>query len=187
MTISSFDLVQSTQPDSFPKIFGNREWLAFGAMTQEHTYTTTITWTGNKGAGTVAYDAYARDYEIACHGKATIRGSADPLYLGDAERHNPEELLVAALSACHMLWYLHLCAANGVVVEAYEDAADGLMQTRFDGHGEFSKVTLRPRVTISAKSDADEAMRLHMQANEMCYIARSVNFPVHHKPEIVPG
>ena len=157
------------------------------AMKQEHTYTTTITWTGNKGAGTIAYDAYARDYEIACEGKSTIRGSADPLYLGNAMRHNPEEMLVAALSACHMLWYLHLCAANDVVVEAYEDVVDGLMLTRPDGSGEFNKVTLRPRVTISAKSDAAEAMRLHVKANEMCYIARSVHFPVHHEPEIVPG
>ncbi|MDE0454304.1 MAG: OsmC family protein [Gammaproteobacteria bacterium] len=156
-------------------------------MTQEHTYTTTITWTGNKGAGTVAYDAYARDYEIACEGKAAIRGSADPLYLGDAKRHNPEEMLLAALSACHMLWYLHLCAANGVIVEAYEDAAEGLMQTRPDGSGKFNKVMLRPHVTISARSDMDEAMRLHTKANEMCYIARSVNFPVHHEPEIMPG
>ena len=155
--------------------------------TQEHTYRTIITWTGNKGAGTVAYDAYVRDYEIACAGKATIRGSADPQYFGDAMRHNPEEMLVAALSACHMLWYLHLCPANGVVVQAYEDAADGLMLTRPDGSGEFSKVTLRPRVTISARSNADEAKRLHKNANEMCYIARSVNFPVHHKPEILPA
>ena len=156
-------------------------------MKQEHTYTTTITWTGNKGAGTVAYDAYARDYEIACDGKATIRGSADPKNMGDAKRHNPEEILVAALSACHMLWYLHLCAASGVVVEAYEDSADGLMVTSPDGSGEFSQVTLRPRVAVSAKSDADEAMRLHTKANEMCYIARSVNFPVHHEPDIVAG
>ena len=156
-------------------------------MKREHTYTTTITWKGNKGTGTVAYDAYARDYEIACDGKATIRGSADPLYLGDAKHHNPEEMLVAALSACHMLWYLHLCAASGIVVEAYEDSAEGLMLTRPDGSGEFSQVTLRPRVSISANSNAVEAMRLHMKANEMCYIARSVNIPVHHKPEIVLG
>ncbi|MYA31022.1 MAG: OsmC family protein [Gammaproteobacteria bacterium] len=155
-------------------------------MKREHTYTTTITWKGNKGTGTVAYDAYARDYEIACDGKAAIRGSADPMYMGDAKRHNPEEMLVAALSACHMLWYLHLCAANGVVVEAYEDSADGLVLTRRDGSGEFNKVTLRPRVTITASSDAAEAERLHTKANEMCYIARSVNFPVQHKPEIVP-
>lgn len=154
---------------------------------REHTYSTVLTWTGNKGLGTAAYDAYARDYEVACAGKTTIGGSADSRYLGDAERHNPEEMLVSALSACHMLWYLHLCAVNGVVVIAYEDAADGQIQTHADGTGEFSQVTLRPRVTISAGSDTDEASRLHEEANAMCFIARSVNFPVHHRPEIETG
>lgn len=154
---------------------------------REHTYSTVLTWTGNKGEGTSAYDAYARDYEVACAGKTTIGGSADPHYRGDAERHNPEEMLVAALSACHMLWYLHLCAANGVVVTAYEDTAEGQMQTHADGSGEFRNVTLKPRVTISAGSDPDKAKSLHKQANAMCFIARSVNFPVHHRPEIETG
>ena len=93
-------------------------------------------------------------------------------------------MLVSALSACHMLWYLHLCAMKGVVVTAYEDTAEGLMQTHADGTGEFKQVTLRPCVTISASSDPDEARRLHKEANAMCFIARSVNFPVHHLPEI---
>ena len=154
---------------------------------REHTYSTVLTWMGNKGQGTSAYDAYARDYEVAGAGKTTIRGSADSRYMGDAERHNPEEMLVAALSACHMLWYLHLCAVNGVVVTAYEDAADGQVQTHADGTGEFRQVTLRPRVTISASSDPDEATRLHKEANAMCFIARSVNFPVQHRPEIEAG
>lgn len=154
---------------------------------REHTYSTVLTWTGNKGEGTSAYDAYARDYEVACAGKVAIPGSADPHYRGDAARHNPEEMLVSALSACHMLWYLHLCAVNGVVVTAYEDTADGQMQTHADGSGEFRKVTLRPRVTISAGSDPDEATRLHKEANAMCFIARSVNFPVQHRPEIKTG
>ena len=153
----------------------------------EHIYSTVLTWTGNRGQGTSAYDAYARDYEVACAGKAAIPGSADPHYKGDAERHNPEEMLVAALSACHMLWYLHLCAVNGVVVTAYEDAADGQIQTRADGSGEFRQVTLRPRVTISASSDPEEATRLHKEANAMCFIARSVNFPVHHRPVTETG
>lgn len=155
---------------------------------REHTYSTVLTWTGNKGQGTSAYDAYARDYEVACAGKTTtIQGSADSRYMGDAERHNPEEMLVAALSACHMLWYLHFCAVNGVVVTAYEDAADGQIQTHADGTGEFRQVTLRPRVTISACSDPDKAKRLHEEANAMCFIARSVNFPVQHRPEIETG
>ena len=154
---------------------------------REHTYSTNLTWTGNKGQGTSAYDAYARDYEVACAGKTTILGSADATYLGDTERHNPEEMLVSALSACHMLWYLHLCAVKGVVVTAYEDTAEGQIQTHADGSGEFKQVTLRPRVTISASSDPDEARRLHDEANAMCFIARSVNFPVHHRPKIQTG
>ncbi len=114
-----------------------------------------------------------------------LRGSADPAYRGDADRHNPEDLLVAALSACHMLWYLHLCASAGVVVTAYEDRAEGTMRTHADGAGEFAKVTLRPRVTITGDSDAATAERLHEQANALCFIARSVAFPVGHAPEIV--
>ena len=154
-------------------------------MAREHTYTATVTWTGNGGEGTAGYTAYTRDHDIECPDKPAIRGSSDPAFLGDAGRHNPEDLLVAALSACHMLWYLHLCAAAGVVVTAYEDAAAGTMQTHRDGAGEFVRVTLRPRVTITAESDAETAERLHEKANANCFIARSVSFPVDHRAEIV--
>ena len=155
-------------------------------MAREHTYSAAVTWTGNLGAGTAGYKAYSRDYDIDCPGKPVIRGSADPAYRGDAGRYNPEDMLVAALSACHMLWYLHLCSSAGVVVTAYEDAADGVMQTHPpDGAGEFTRVTLRPRVTISAESDVETATRLHETANTNCFVARSVNFPVHHEPEIL--
>ena len=155
-------------------------------MAREHNYSATVTWTGNTGQGTAGYKSYTRDHDIACPGKPTIRGSADPAYRGDAGRHNPEDMLVAALSACHMLWYLHLCSAAGVVVTAYEDSADGVMQTHPPGgEGEFTRVTLRPRVTITPESDAETAARLHAEANANCFVARSVNFPVHHEPEIL--
>lgn len=154
-------------------------------MARDHTYSATVTWTGNRGEGTRRYRGYGRDHDIACAGKPVIRGSADPAYLGDAAWHNPEDMLVAALSACHMLWYLHLCASAGVVVTAYEDAAGGTMRTHPDGAGEFKRVTLRPRITITGDSDATVAERLHEQANAMCFIARSVNFPVTHVAEIV--
>ena len=155
-------------------------------MTQEHTYSATVTWTGNLGAGTAGDKEYTRDHDIACPGKPMIRGSADPAYRGDAARLNPEDMLVAALSACHMLWYLHLCSAAGVVVTAYEDSAEGNMQTHPpEGAGEFTQVTLRPRVTITAESDAETAERLHETANANCFVARSVNFPVDHRPTIV--
>ena len=154
-------------------------------MLGKHAYAATVTWTGNRGDGTSGYRAYTRDHDIACPGRPVIRGSADPGYLGDGSRHNPEDLLVASLSACHMLWYLHLCAANGVVVTAYVDAAEGVMRTHRDGAGEFTRVTLRPRVTVTAGSDAEIAARLHEKAGAMCFIARSVSFPVDHAPEIV--
>ena len=150
-------------------------------------YTAAVTWTGNLGEGTRSYKGYARHYDIACPGKPIVKGSADPAYLGDSKQHNPEDLLVAALSACHMLWYLHLCAVGDVAVTAYRDVADGVMRANPDGSAEFEKVTLRPEVTIAGDSCAETAMRLHEQANAMCFIARSVNFPVEHVPEIVKG
>lgn len=150
----------------------------------EHTYTATVTWAGNLGAGTRSYRGYGRDHDIACPGKPVIRGSADVAYRGIPDRHNPEDLLMAALSSCHMLWYLHLCVDAGVVVTANEDHAEGKMRTHADGAGEFTKVTLRPRVTITGDSDAVTAERLHEKAGTMCFIARSVNFPVAHLPEI---
>ena len=154
-------------------------------MASKHRYSAAVTWTGNLGEGTRSYKRYARQYDIPCPGKPTVLGSADPKYLGDSERHNPEDLLVAALSACHMLWYLHLCAVNKVVVTAYRDSADGVLRANPDGSGEFEKVTLRPEVTIAGDSCAETAKSLHGRASAMCFIARSVNFPVEHHPEIV--
>ncbi|MBH62664.1 MAG: peroxiredoxin [Alphaproteobacteria bacterium] len=156
-------------------------------MAKEHRYTATVTWTGNQGGGTTDYKAYTRDYDIGCAGKPLIQGSADPGYLGDAGRHNPEDMQLASLSACRMLWYLHLCATNKVVVTAYEDAAEGVMQTNPDGSGEFKRVPLKPRITITPDSDAATSESLHEKANAMCFIARSVNFPVEHAAEITSG
>lgn len=152
---------------------------------KQHHYAVRVVWTGNTGAGTASYRAYARDHQIAAEGKPAIPGSADPAFRGDAARWNPEELLVASLSACHKLWYLHLCAVAGVVVTAYEDAAEGVMVEEPDGAGRFVSATLRPRVTIAEGSDAAEAAALHRRAHEMCFIARSINFPVGHEPVIL--
>ena len=154
-------------------------------MNKQHTYEVGVVWTGNLGNGSSTYRGYTRDYDIACKGKPVIKGSADPGYLGDAARHNPEDMLLASLSACHMLWYLHLCTVNKVVVTAYEDQAEGVMELNPDGSGQFGRVTLRPRVTITAESDAETATRLHEKAHAMCFIARSVNFAVDHEPETV--
>ncbi len=151
---------------------------------RHHEYSTTVTWIGNRGTGTSGYRDYSRDHVIAAGAKPDILGSADPAFRGDAARWNPEDLLVASVSACHKLWYLHLCAVNGVVVTAYEDHAEGLMVTEEDGGGCFTEVVLRPRVTISA-GDPERAASLHHDAHEKCFIANSVNFPVRCEPVIV--
>lgn len=137
------------------------------------------------GAGTKTYKGYRRDHVIVAEGKSLISGSSDPSFRGDAARYNPEELLVASLSACHMLWYLHLCSANQVTVLDYQDAAAGVMRENADGSGEFVRALLRPVVKISAEADRTKALALHGEAHRCCFIARSVNFPVEIGPEIL--
>jgi organic hydroperoxide reductase OsmC/OhrA len=153
---------------------------------KEHHYRVEVQWTGNTGRGTAAYRDYARSHVLSVPGqpKPPIPGSSDPAFRGDEARWNPEELLVGALSACHQLWYLHLCSAAGVVVTDYVDDAEGIMHEELDGGGHFARVVLRPVVTISRESDAARARTLHEEAHRMCFIARSVNFPVGHEPEI---
>jgi len=147
-----------------------------------HHYKATITWTGNLGSGTSGYRAYGRNHTISIDGKPDIPGSSDPAFRGDKMRYNPEELLVASISTCHMLWFLHLCAEAGVVVLDYVDAATGTMEETADGGGHFSEVTLHPAVTVSNQSMADKANELHQKANKLCFIANSVNFPILHQP-----
>ena len=155
-------------------------------MSKEHHYSTLTKWTGNLGNGTSGYRAYSRDHEITASGKASpIRGSSDPKFRGDPSRYNPEELLVASLSACHMLWVLHLCADAGIVVTEYEDDASGEMAENEDGSGQFTSVTLRPRMTITEPERIEEANALHAKAHELCFIARSVNFPVAHEAVVM--
>lgn len=152
---------------------------------REHRYTPTVVWTGNTGSGTASYTAYARDHIIAVDGRPEIPGSSDPAFRGDRSRHNPEDLLVASLSACHMLWYLHLASAAGIVVTAYRDAPVGVMvEDRVRG-GWFTGVTLHPHVTIAAGGDPAKAHALHEAAHKTCFIANSVNFPVTREPVIV--
>lgn len=143
-----------------------------------HTYRCDLTWTGNTGHGTASYRGYARDHVFSAPGKPDLPGSSDPAFRGDASRYNPEELLVASLSSCHMLWYLHLCADAGVVVLSYRDEAEGTMVEDQTKGGYFTGVTLRPKVTIAAGSDPDKAQALHAEAHHKCYIANSVNFSV---------
>ena len=152
---------------------------------KQHAYTASIIWTGNKGTGTSAYTAYERDHIIEVAGKPDIPGSSDPSFRGNKARYNPEETFVAAVSACHMLWYLHLCSVNQVVVEAYVDHASGTLTENSDGSGQFSEVVLHPVVTVKEKKMVDKALSLHRDANQMCFISRSVKFPVRHEPQIL--
>lgn len=152
---------------------------------KEHTYKLVMEWTGNTGEGTRTYRGYKRDHSISIEGKPDLLCSSDPNFRGDPSRYNPEELLVASLSSCHMLWYLHLCSENQVNVVAYKDTPIGWMQEHEDGSGEFTRVELRPMVRVAAGSDAAKAHALHTKAHHLCFIARSMNFPVEAKPEIV--
>ncbi len=149
-----------------------------------HRYAVTVVWTGNAGEGTRSYRGYRRTHEVRAPGKPALPGSSDPAFRGDPDRWNPEELLVASLSACHQLWYLHLCADAGVVVTGYEDRAEGVMVEDGDGAGRFARVTLHPRVALAAGADAEAALHLHDAAAAKCFIARSVSFPVTHEPEV---
>ncbi|UOQ60284.1 OsmC family protein [Leucobacter rhizosphaerae] len=153
-------------------------------MTGAHEYRIGIEWTGNRGTGTSGYRTYGRELLIHADGKPPLEGSADPTFHGNAERWNPEELLVAALSQCHMLSYLHMAVRAGVVVTDYTDAATGIMQQEGLG-GAFTSVTLRPRVVVAEASMVDAARAAHADARDACFIANSVNFPVHHEPEIL--
>jgi organic hydroperoxide reductase OsmC/OhrA len=149
----------------------------------EHTYETVVTWTGDRGSGTTGYRDYGREHEVTAAGPPAIPGSSDPTFRGDPERWNPEQLLVVALSQCHMLWYLHLCAVGGVVVTGYVDRARGTMTEDGTG-GHFTEVVLRPEVTVVADEMVADAERLHADAHQACYVASSVNFPVRHEPTI---
>ena len=155
-------------------------------MKLEHHYALETEWTGNRGVGTADYKSYGRDHVVRAAGKHDLEGSSDRSFRGDADRWNPEELLLAALSQCHMLSYLHVAASHGIVVENYTDAATGTMEQTHNGGGHFTLATLRPRVTISA-GDLALALELHHEASAKCFIAASVNFPVKHEPEIVRG
>lgn len=156
-------------------------------MGREHHYETTIEWLGNRGTGTSGYREYGRELIVTAESKHPIEGSADRTFHGNTDRWNPEELMVAALSQCHMLSYLHVAVLRGVVVNAYTDTASGTMEQTDDGGGRFTSVTLRPLVTVSSASMVDSALDAHREASEKCFIANSVNFAVHHEPHIVVG
>lgn len=150
--------------------------------TQTHDYRVDVEWTGNRGAGTQDYRSYTRDHLIRVEGKPVLHGSSDAAFRGDPTRHNPEDLLLASLSSCHMLWYLHLCADAGLVVTRYHDQATAVLALDTDGGGRFDAAMLRPRVYFRGPADLRRARSLHTLAHQRCFIANSMNFPVHCEP-----
>ena len=148
----------------------------------EHHYSLTVRWTGNRGSGTSSYRDYSRDHDVEIPGLPVLKGSADPTFHGDRSRYNPEQLLLTALAQCHMLSFLHVAVRHGVAVLAYEDHANGLMRLNRDGSGQFETVTLRPHVTVADPAHVAFAEEMHQEANAVCFSARSVNFPVLHVP-----
>jgi organic hydroperoxide reductase OsmC/OhrA len=147
---------------------------------KEHTYHTKLQWTGNTGRGTETYRGYERAHVISAEGKPTIHGSSDPSFRGDRLKYNPEEMFVASLSSCHMLWFLHFCSEASVVVLDYSDDAIGKMTETADGNGKFSEVILQPRVRVKESSMLEKIESIHAKANAFCFIANSCNFPVRH-------
>ncbi|UYW01899.1 OsmC family protein [Flavobacterium agricola] len=154
-------------------------------MSKQHHYNANILWTGNRGEGTTSYKAFGREHTISIENKTAILGSSDPAFRGDKTKHNPEDLFLASLAACHMLWYLHLCAETGIVVTNYSDNATAIMAEMPNGSGKFIAATLNPSVTITNPDLIEKANALHKKANEFCFIANSVNFPVLHNPTTV--
>lgn len=154
-------------------------------MNLEHHYAIGLEWTGNRGGGTSDYRAYGRDHVLTTDGKHAIEGSADRPFRGDVDRWNPEELLLSALSQCHLLSYLHVAVGRGIVVTAYTDAAVGTMAQTANGGGHFTSATLRPTVTVADATMVEEAIAAHHEASEKCFIASSVNFPVLHEPTVI--
>lgn len=154
---------------------------------RSHSYDVTTAWTGNTGSGTSGYRDYTRSLEVTAAGRVTLPGSADPAFRGDPTRWNPELLLLAALSQCHLLSYLHVCVEAGVVVTAYHDQASGTMVEDGAGGGRFAEVMLRPHVGVTDRTMVGPATALHAEASARCFIAASVGFPVRHEPLVVSG
>lgn len=147
-------------------------------MAKQHDYTSLIEWTGDRGHGTKTSRGYDRTWEVCVPGKPVITCSNDPLLGGDPTLHNPEDLLLSSLSACHMLWYLHLASSAGIVVRGYRDTPVGVGESTPDGAGRFLRATLRPHIIVEPGADLAKADAIHHEIHKVCFIARSVNFPV---------
>ncbi|MBC7788611.1 MAG: OsmC family protein [Anaerolineae bacterium] len=152
-----------------------------------HEYTARLIWDGNTGEGTTSYASYGRQYRVLVAGKPDLSGTADPAFRGEADKHNPEDLFLTSISACHMLFYLSLCARQGVRVLAYEDTVQGSLAVDVNGGGKFETITLHPHVTIAADADLALAEQLHDKAHELCFIANSCSVPIRHQVTVQTG
>jgi organic hydroperoxide reductase OsmC/OhrA len=153
-------------------------------MSNRHPYKTLLIWDGNLGDGTSTYAGYGRQHHVSIDGKADLQLTADPKFRGDAARHNPEDLLLAAVSSCHMLSYLALCARASINVLDYRDEATGELVLDMKGGGRFESIHLHPIVTIADASQRERALELHEKAHELCFIANSCSVPIHHHAEV---
>jgi len=152
-----------------------------------HRYEVALAWTGNLGTGTSSYTAYTRDHVLVAPGKPALECSADPAFRGDPARYNPEELFIASIASCHMLWYLHLCADAGVRVVSYEDRPTGVLEESGMQAGELTSIDLCPQVTVEEASQVETAHALHLEAHALCFLARSVRTPIHIQPHVQVG
>lgn len=150
-----------------------------------HQYTSAIQWTGNRGEGTVNYRGYDRTWDIVIPGKSPVHCSNDPLLGGDPTRMNPEDLLLSSLSACHMLWYLHYASDAGIIVTDYQDTPVAFGEIEANGAGRFTSAVLRPRITVRPGTDIIMANALHKQIHAVCFISRSLNFPVSYEADFI--
>ena len=151
-------------------------------MKPPQTFTSRIEWTGNRGKGTSAYNAYDRTWNVCTPGQVVVEASNDPRLGGNPSKPNPEDMLLSALAACHMLWFLHLASDKGLTVHAYSDTPIGEAESEPSGKGRFTRAILRPEITLEAGDDTEIANAIHHLIGDVCFIARSVNFPVLHEP-----
>jgi len=154
---------------------------------KKHEYTACIEWTGNTGEGTRTYKSYERSWQLCTQNKPVVACSNDPVLGGDPGKHNPEDMLVASVASCHMLWYLHLCSVAGIGVISYQDNPLAIGEMQPSGAGRFVSITLRPIITITRVSDQTKAVSIHDDIHEYCFIARSINFPVNIEANVVLG
>lgn len=156
-------------------------------MSERHDFVSAIEWTGNRGGGTAGYRSYDRTWSVVTPGKPVVHCSNDPRLGGAPTLHNPEDLLISALSACHMLWYLHLASRERIVVIAYRDEPMGVGESTPDGAGRFVEAILRPVVSVREGADLERAEAIHHEIHHHCFIARSVNFPVRYETRLEVG